>query len=150
MVKPRLTHTHFRYSIVGATSTAIDFGAYALLNTLGWAPLFSNLISTSCGMLNSFFMNRHFTFQATTHTKRSQIVRYIAVTMAGQWLIQPLIIYGVRFIGVSSGSHNITMLNLIAKLCATGVTFFWNYLWYSRYVFKHSSAPRLPDPITES
>ncbi|HUD08340.1 MAG TPA: GtrA family protein [Candidatus Saccharimonadales bacterium] len=138
MVKFKLTWLHVRFTMVGLLNTSTDFGLYSVLLILGWMPLLANTVSTSAGMLLSFFLNRRFTFRAHHQNSRQQARRFLIVTLTGLWLLQPIIIYLVRDLSSSLFHFNKTrlLLNLIAKLISIIFSFIWNYLWYSRFVFK--------------
>lgn len=122
-----------RFAVVGGVNTALDFGILFILTTFGVDKLVANFISTSIAFVFSFFANRSFTFKSSGALKR-QIIPFLVVTLTGLWILQPLIILGVtRLLSILDD----TLALLIAKLIATIVTLIWNYVLYSRVVFKH-------------
>ncbi len=127
-----LHDTRVRFLLVGGLNTGLDIGAYTLLRYFGWPAILANLCSTSLGLASSFLLNRHFTFR--TAGSKGQLPVFLAVTLAGLWVLQPLILYATArlFAGWLTG----TVLTLATKLCATTATIVWNYLWYSRRVFR--------------
>jgi putative flippase GtrA len=53
-----------KYGIIGCLCVGIDFTVYCLLiQVFKTSYLFANVISVNCGILSSFFLNRHFTFK---------------------------------------------------------------------------------------
>lgn len=112
-----------RFLLVGGTNTAIDFGLLFILNTLGLPRVLSNTISTGVAFIFSFFANRNFTFSANSGNIKKQMTLFIIVTLFGLWVIQPIIISLISNL-------------LVGKIIATAVTLVWNYLFYSRLVFK--------------
>jgi putative flippase GtrA len=62
-------------------------------------------------------------------------VLFILVTIFGLWVIQPIVILGVTA-ALSSFNLNESAVLFIAKLIATLASLVWNYLFYSRLVFK--------------
>ena len=124
-----------RFGIVGAINTAIDFGVLFILVNLGIPTIISNFASTSTALLFSFFANKKFTFKDTSKNNTSQIIRFFAVTLFGLWIIQPVIIESFRLL-VNSWDLNSNLVLLIGKLLATCATLVWNYILYSRLVFK--------------
>ena len=55
--------TLLRFMTVGVGSTLVDFGLFTLLHLLAGIPtLPANIISYSCGIVNSFVFNRRWTF----------------------------------------------------------------------------------------
>ena len=126
-----------RFVIVGGINTAIDFGVLFTLTFFGIDKIIANYISTTCGLIFSFFANKSFTFQTTT-TSKKQFALFIIVTLTGLWVLQPLVIGGSTMI-LSQVIQNTAICLFIGKLAATAVSLTWNYLFYSRIVFKKTS-----------
>ena len=120
---PSKNRQKIRFLLVGGTNTAIDFGLLFILNTLGLPHVLSNTISTGVAFIFSFFANRNFTFSANSGNIKKQMTLFIIVTLFGLWVIQPIIISLISNL-------------LVGKIIATAVTLVWNYLFYSRLVFK--------------
>lgn len=120
---PSKNRQKIRFLLVGGTNTAIDFGLLFILNTLGLPRVPSNTISTGVAFIFSFFANRNFTFSANSGNIKKQMTLFIIVTLFGLWVIQPIIISLISNL-------------LVGKIIATAVTLVWNYLFYSRLVFK--------------
>ncbi len=124
-----------KFGIVGVANTALDFLILFLLVNLGLDKIPSNFISTGIAFIFSFFVNKSFTFKSSGGNVKKQFILFILVTMAGLWIIQPIIITLVT--GTLSSfieSDNITLL--VAKLIASVASLIWNYIFYSRFVFK--------------
>ena len=120
---PSKNRQKIRFLLVGGTNTAIDFGLLFILNTLGLPRVLSNTISTGVAFIFSFFANRNFTFSANSGNIKKQMTLFIIVTLFGLWVIQPIIISLISNL-------------MVGKIIATAVTLVWNYLFYSRLVFK--------------
>jgi putative flippase GtrA len=123
-----------KYIIVGLANTAIDFGILFLLVHFGVDKIIANYISTSIALIFSFFVNRSFTFKSTSDNKKKQFLLFIVVTLFGLWVLQPIVITLVSHIISSLFSSALVLF--IAKVIATGVSLVWNYIFYSRIVFK--------------
>lgn len=124
-----------RFGIVGTINTALDFGILFILTHFGLPTLAANFISTTTAFSFSFFANKHFTFRSSGGNLRRQVGLFLAVTLFGLWVLQPIVIVVVQ--ALVRGMHLDPALSLfIAKLAATGVSLVWNYLFYSRLVFK--------------
>lgn len=125
-----------RFAIVGGANTALDFGILLILtNLLGLPSIAANYISTSLSFVFSFFVNKSFTFKSKSGNVKKQFALFIAVTIVGLWIIQPLIIWGIESILKPLGwDQNLVLIT--AKLVATLASLVWNYLFYSRLVFK--------------
>lgn len=124
-----------KFIIVGGANTVLDFALLFLFTNIGIDKIIANYFSTSIAMLFSFFANKSFTFKDTSEKKKRQFVLFIIVTLTGLWVLQPLIIWGVTSLTASYISSNEISL-FIAKLIATIATLIWNYLLYSRLIFK--------------
>jgi putative flippase GtrA len=122
-----------RFGIVGALNTAIDFVVLFTLVAMGSPTIASNFVSTSVALIFSFFANKKFTFKDNANNK-TQFIYFLAITLFGLWIIQPIIIDGVGLLIKSSVNSYVVLF--IGKLLATGVTLVWNYLLYRKFVFK--------------
>lgn len=122
--------------LVGAIATTIDWGTLFTLHLLGWPAIAANFVSATAGFCFSFFLNKNFTFRTKGSNVTREILLYIAVTLIGIWLFQPAIITLVAWI-LKNSSFSTSLILLIGKVCATGVTLIWNYLLYSKVVFHH-------------
>jgi putative flippase GtrA len=55
-----------KFCLVGGVNTGIDFALFALLTLAGLPYLAAQVISYSCGVLNSYFINGKWTFHSQT------------------------------------------------------------------------------------
>lgn len=129
----RISPQVIRFVIVGVLNTAIDVALLFLLTYLGVELWLANICSTSVALLFSFVVNRSFTFKSTGNPLR-QIVPFVAVTLVGLWVLQPLVLLGVT--GLLNGVWGEYVGLFVAKMLATVVSMTWNYLLYNRLVFK--------------
>ncbi|MEV6910233.1 GtrA family protein [Amycolatopsis sp. NPDC051071] len=126
-----ISATQVRFGLVGVANTLLDAIGFALLATLG-VPLFvANFLSTTAGMLLSFTLNRNFTFRSKGEDVRRQAILFFAVTAFGLWVVQALVILAVTT--AFPGIHL-----LIPKFAGIAVGLVWNYLLYSKVVFRRS------------
>ena len=124
-----------RFIIVGLANTAIDFGLLFTGKSLGLPIVIANVISTGAAFIFSFVANRKYTFKSTDSNVFREVVLFVIVTLFGLWVLQTLIIQ-LMFPLVQSLVSKTDVALLIAKLIATVVSLTWNYLLYSRLVFK--------------
>lgn len=124
-----------RFGFVGGLNTTIDFGLLFVLTSLGFDKIASNYVSTTTAFLMSFTLNKKFTFKNNNPSSKKQFFTFAVVTLSGLWLIQPFIIFICLSLAESFSIGNQLGL-VVAKLIATIVTLIWNYLFYSRFVFK--------------
>lgn len=125
----------FRFALVGGFNTALDFGILFLFVALGGDKIIGNYLSTTVAFVFSFFANKTFTFKAKTGNAKREFIAFTIVTLFGLWVLQPVVILGVSA-GLSPLALSEPVLLLIAKLVATVVSLIWNYIMYSRIVFK--------------
>lgn len=124
-----------RFMLVGGANTVIDFGLLFLLRALGLPTIPANVISTTSAFCFSFFANKKYTFKTTATNIKREIILFIAVTLFGLWVLQTIVIAVVAPL-LSTFILSMDMALLGAKLAATIVTLTWNYIMYSRVVFK--------------
>ena len=130
-----------KFFVVGIINTAIDFlvlNTEMLLTGITSGPymLLLNSISFSVATVNSFFMNKRWTFEDKENkqsgVKFSQflIVSVIGITINGG------IVYAITsFTNPLFGMSPQLWAN-VAKLFATVVSLIWNFLGYKFIVFK--------------
>lgn len=127
--------TKARFLIVGGANTVIDFGLLFLLKALGLPALSANMISTTAAFCFSFFANKKYTFQTSETNVKREVVLFIVVTLFGLWVLQAIVIQLVTMT-LQNTSLSQEVVLFIAKLCATVVSLVWNYVMYSRVVFR--------------
>lgn len=125
-----------RFGAIGVLNTGIDFGILFTLTVLGWGPVLSNTISTGIALAVSFVLNRRFAFESS-QDPRKQIVPFLAVTLAGLWVLQPVVILLVMS-GLESMNPNGSLL--VAKVLATEISMIWNFFMYRHFVFPSQPA----------
>jgi len=126
-----------RFLAVGGFNTLLDFGLLFTLKALGLPVITANILSTTTAFCFSFLANKKYTFKTTDTNIKREIVLFIVVTLFGLWVLQTLVIKLITLILTPYGIAADLIL-FIAKLFATGVTLVWNYILYSRIVFKTS------------
>ncbi|MBU3181408.1 GtrA family protein [Clostridium psychrophilum] len=118
-----------KFSCVGGLNTLIDFGVFSLLNSLfGINYIISQVISYSSGTLNSFILNKFWTFKDTKTNKKTtkEIIQFIVVNSAS---------LGVSLIGLSILLKNNSMNPFIAKIISMVLAQIVNFLGYRFWVF---------------
>ena len=132
------------FGSIGAFNTGLDVSLFLGLRHLGLPILIANIISTSIALLGSYFLNKRFTFEAGKNSRHT-LPLFLVVTLAGLWILQPIVIKLVLLIlHTSFVARAFTTVitrpqhyfELIAKLSATPPTLIWNYVLYKRVVFK--------------
>lgn len=124
-----------KFAIVGGLNTALDFALLFIFVILGVDKILANYFSTGIAFIFSFFVNKSFTFKDTSKRVVRQFVIFLVITIIGLWVIQPLIIIGMTG-ALSPLDWSDSLVLFIAKLIAIIASLIWNYLFYSRLVFK--------------
>ena len=132
--------TKLRFGIIGVINTALDFGLLFVFSSLFGIPRgFANMLSTSISFIFSFFANKRYTFKSSSKENVvREMVLFTVVTLFGLWVIQGLIIHFLTPVIINLGTTEELAL-LASKLIATVASLNWNYLLYSRVVFKHKN-----------
>lgn len=140
---PRLKNKQqkLRFILVGICNTTIDFATLFTLKSLGLPTVPANIVSTTAAFCFSFFANRKYTFKGNSGNLKKQIPLFILVTLTGLWGVQTLVIFIVsQLLANSSLGEGATLL--VAKIVATATSLVWNYIFYSRIVFKDKNAEK--------
>ena len=132
--------TKLRFGIIGGINTALDFGLLFVFSSLFGIPRgFANMLSTSISFIFSFFANKRYTFKSSSKENVvREMVLFTVVTLFGLWVIQGLIIHFLTPVIMNVGFTEELAL-LASKLVATVASLIWNYLLYSRVVFKKAN-----------
>jgi putative flippase GtrA len=124
-----------RFAIVGGFNTALDFAILFILTFAGMDKIVANYFSTGISLIFSFFANKKFTFKHKGGNAKKQFAAFLVITLIGLWAIQPLVIW-VSTTALESYIPNEAINLFVAKLIATVASLVWNYLLYSKLVFK--------------
>ena len=132
--------TKLRFGLIGGLNTLLDFGLLFAFSSLFGIPRgFANMLSTSISFIFSFFANKRYTFKSSSKENVvREMVLFTVVTLFGLWVIQGLIIHFLTPVIINLGTTEELAL-LASKLVATVASLIWNYLLYSRVVFKKAN-----------
>lgn len=123
-----------RFILVGSLNTIIDFGILFALVSFGFNEIASNYVSATIALIFSFYANKSYTFRVAGTNKR-QFILFLVVTLVGPWIIQPLSIAGIAHFADYFNLEGSSVL-FVGKILGTVGTLIWNYILYSRVVFK--------------
>lgn len=97
---------------------------------LFWANFFGNAV----GITLNFIISRYWVFKEKRQTGLgTATVRYVIYTALNAFLLNYLILAGLRKIGIEPA---------IGQFIASGFFTLWNYFWYKTWVFKGKDKPR--------
>ncbi|MEN6315408.1 MAG: GtrA family protein [Clostridiaceae bacterium] len=119
-----------RFGIVGCINTGIDFLIFTLLyGTFGIDKLVCQVIAYSCGFMNSFIMNKLWTFESKKSKLNTlkELYRFLFVNLLS--LAVSLVILKVF--------NEFFYINVyVSKIAVIFITQAINYLGYKYWVFK--------------
>ena len=124
-----------RFGIVGGANTALDFGLLFVFKFIGIPVEIANIMSTGLAFIFSFFANKKYTFKTRETNVVREMILFVIVTLTGLWGLQTLIIT-LTHNPLTQLMGNTDVALLVAKLLATVASLTWNYLFYSKLVFK--------------
>lgn len=126
-----------RFGLVGGINTCIDFGILFLLTLCFNFPReVANIFSTTISFLFSFAANKNYTFKSTDKNTIQQFILFTVITLFSLWVIQNGIIYIMTPVFINIGYSEPVSL-FISKVTATIASLTWNYIFYSKLVFKN-------------
>lgn len=130
-----------RFGMVGVINTFVDFVVLnVLVGLFGVMIIPANIASTTAAMVTSFSLNRRVVFHGGDGNLARQLILFFAVTLSAIWIVQSGVMFIVYQLLVSTTGWNETILLNIAKLCGISTGLIWNYIWYSKVVFRHTNA----------
>lgn len=121
---------HFsKFSMVGVLNTIIDFLVFTVFQeVLGAGYILSQVTGYSCGVVNSFILNKKWTFGEMNSSKKQlyEIIQFIAVN---------LISLCITLIAMSFMVKNININLYVSKIIVTVLAQIINYTLYKFWVF---------------
>lgn len=130
-----------KFIIVGVVNTGLDFLVLNILIrltgiTAGKEIFVLNTISFSVAVINSYFLNKYWTFQdQTSRGEPVKFSQFIAVSVVGVILNSLVLTAITTSVAPLFGLGAVLWAN-IAKLFATGISLIWNFIGYKFFVFK--------------
>lgn len=128
-VKNSSIYTFIKFGITGVINTLINFLVFTLLSViLNFNIYFSEIIAYSCGMLNSYIVNRSWTFTTTDKFWSNQLIKFILTNLAVMLLSLLLLnIFTEKFL----------LSKIISKVFATIITTITNFLISKLWVYNN-------------
>lgn len=116
-----------KFNLVGVVNTLVDFAVFTLLTFLGVYYMVAQVISYSCGVVNSFIMNKYWTFGVKSTPQGLEVIKFIIVNIISLG-VSLAILYPLKpHLGVFYAK-------IIATIFSMTVNFIGNKLW----VFKRA------------
>jgi putative flippase GtrA len=116
-----------KFNLVGLLNTAIDFAVFALLTWLGVYYIMAQCISYGVGMLNSYTLNKYWTFAQKGRLEPKQAIRFTVLNLGSLLLSLGLL---------ALLKDHLELKVLIAKLLTTLATTLVNFVGSKLWVFR--------------
>jgi len=118
-----------KFSLVGILNTVVDFGIFAALN---WALgekfyRISQTLSYSCAVINSYFLNKSWTFQAGHRFNLLEMIKFLSVNLVSLGV-------SLYFLSLFHDHYGIDIL--WSKVGATFFSVIINFLGNKLWVFR--------------
>ena len=157
MLKTLWGHKKVRFLCVGTTNAIVDL---TILNVLVFKFDFpwwvANTIAISVAVTMSYFLNHRIVFRHHHNPNLRQYLKFFLITGTGLIVTQTILIYLTKgsyynllhnqVPSISSSVDTKLALNM-AKITAALVSMVWNYVLYSKVVFKKATLP--PEDIKD-
>lgn len=131
-----------RFALVGVVNTSVDFVIlFVLARVMGVPVVVANMVSTIIAVGVSYVLNKKAVFKNVDKQGVALVIAFVAVTLAGLWGLQSLVIVAITALFAHTGDQ--AWVLLLAKVIATVASLIWNYLWYSRVIFRKSDESKI-------
>ncbi len=119
MIKKILNSQLIKFGLVGFLNTAVDFGVFTLLTAVvGLGSTISHIISYTCGVLNSYFINRTWTFKQSSKSNPMEFLKFLLVNMASLGLSTLVLNY------LETGANlSVYLAKAVATICSMAINF---------------------------
>lgn len=118
-----------KFGITGVMNTAVDFVVYTVLVSVCSMGLYvSQVISYCCGMLNSYAVNRKWTFDTKNGFFSLELVKFVVLNLAMMLLGMGIIYLCVEQLGLHK---------LLGKLISTVLVMAINFVLSNFWVFRN-------------
>jgi len=130
-----LLHGSFgRFLVVGSIGFIINTSLLLAGVKFGLHPSISAAIGAECAIISNFILNNAWTFKERKITGVGKIIKFLQfnLTSVGAIIIQSTTIWiGTTLFGLS--------IYFLFYLCGVGIGLIWNYIMYSRVIWKKES-----------
>jgi putative flippase GtrA len=128
MLHPQNWLQLIRFAAVGASGYVVNLGVFTFcLHLLGINYRMASVIAFVISVINNFWWNRHWTFDARHHHALSQAARFFAVSLVAFGFQ-----YAVLVSLVDDARLSKVLAQAIAIACATPLSFLGQKLWSFR------------------
>lgn len=115
-----------KYALVGGLNTGVDFAVFCILvYGVGMSSIWAQALSYTSGVVNSYLLNRYWTFKVKEKMSVAEILRFSIINVIS-FGAATAVLLGLEQWGVSSA---------IAKIASVAFSLAVNYIGYRIWVF---------------
>lgn len=136
-----------KFGITGIINTGIDFVILNILTfltgiTQGYQLFGLNVASFSIATVNSYFLNKYWTFEARSKEKQAaQFSQFLAISIIGAIINSGIVAFFTTYISPAFGLSPAIWVN-VAKVFATFISLIWNFIGYKFIVFRRKTTKK--------
>jgi putative flippase GtrA len=132
-----------KFAAVGSLNSFVDLGVFNLITSL-WGGVPAPLIfagfkamSFLAATTNSFFWNKHWTFESSDKADAGQVAKFYSIAISGG-VLNVLVATAIKSFGDSAGLPVNLWGNIVAPIGGIFSALLWNFWGYKFFVFKKS------------
>lgn len=117
-----------KFCVTGGLNTVIDFAVTTLLNSLLHLNInVAKPIGYLCGMINSFVMNKKWTFKTENKSTKKELIKFVLVNAC---------MLGLSLVLINAFKAYFSLGDTISNLLSTMIVMVVNFLISNFWVFK--------------
>lgn len=137
-----LVHELAKFGITGLACAVLDIGLFNVFRHVGIGPLTSKGLSTTVAAVVSYFINRHWAFDARARTGLGrELVLFIVLSAVGLGIAEACLGVSHYLLGLTSTLDDNISANGFGLVLGT----LWRYLSFRKWVFLPVEAPLRAD-----
>jgi putative flippase GtrA len=113
-----------KFNIVGVSNTLVDFGIFVILNIMGVFYIYAQVISYGCGIMNSYILNRYWTFNYKGISHHFTIFKFLGVNLLSLGISLAFLYIFRDYAGI-----NILASKIISTFFSMTINFFGSKFW---------------------
>lgn len=117
----RIVETAVKYGLVGLINTAITFIIVFALTIAGFPLVLANAMGFGCGLLNSYFLNKKFTFKDSGGSSVGPFIASFCISYAANLVV---------LLCVNSIYPNLELVSQFSGMITYNVVFFILMKWW--------------------
>lgn len=138
-----------KFGLIGILNTLVDIAVFYVLNTVfGIYYIVANVISFSCGVINSYFFNSRWTFKTENNNSKKQFFLFVLVntialltTTLSMFLLKNYVFTSDLTLPLF-GWNIVLTRDTMSKLISVIVTISTSFIGNKLLVFKEKSAEK--------